>query len=106
MQIQSTPTVASSTPSQGSRPDTGVYSQSITASTKSVRSARTSNAGDATSITKEINSSKENILFFYIFNKYRTKNVLYIENNIYCNQITKYRTALIMSLQEFLSAYT
>uniref|UniRef100_A0A0K8VNH0 UHRF1-binding protein 1-like n=1 Tax=Bactrocera latifrons TaxID=174628 RepID=A0A0K8VNH0_BACLA len=57
VQIQSTPTVASSTPSQGSRPDTGVYSQSITASTKSVRSARTSNAGDATSITKEINSS-------------------------------------------------
>uniref|UniRef100_W8B936 UHRF1-binding protein 1-like n=1 Tax=Ceratitis capitata TaxID=7213 RepID=W8B936_CERCA len=57
VQIQSTPTVASSTPSQGSRPDTGVYSQSITASTKSVRSTRTSNAGDTTSITKEINSS-------------------------------------------------
>ncbi|XP_054742052.1 bridge-like lipid transfer protein family member 3B isoform X1 [Anastrepha obliqua] len=57
VQIQSTPTVASSTPSQGSRPDTGVYSQSITASTKSVRSTRTSTTGDATSITKEINSS-------------------------------------------------
>ncbi|XP_067623450.1 bridge-like lipid transfer protein family member 3B isoform X2 [Eurosta solidaginis] len=57
VQIQNTPTVASSTPSQGSRPDTGVYSQSITASTKSVRSAHTPNVGDGTSITKEINSS-------------------------------------------------
>ncbi|XP_037957777.1 UHRF1-binding protein 1-like isoform X2 [Teleopsis dalmanni] len=56
VQIQSTPTVASSTPSQGSRPDTGVYSQSIASSSKSFKSTRNS-ASDATSITKEINSS-------------------------------------------------
>ncbi|SPP81936.1 UHRF1-binding protein 1 isoform X3 [Drosophila guanche] len=66
VQIQSTPTLASSTPSQGSRPDTGIstqsqsQSQSISSASKSGKSTagRTSGAGTDTvpSLTKEINS--------------------------------------------------
>ncbi|XP_034473082.1 UHRF1-binding protein 1-like isoform X2 [Drosophila innubila] len=61
VQIQSTPTLASSTPSQGSRLDTGIsmQSQSISTATKSVKSTiRSGGAGNdnVPSITKEINS--------------------------------------------------
>ncbi|KAH8392818.1 hypothetical protein KR215_001854, partial [Drosophila sulfurigaster] len=65
VQIQSTPTLASSTPSQGSRPDTGISMQSQSQSTstttapKSVKNTtiRSSGGNDAVpSITKEINS--------------------------------------------------
>ncbi|XP_030238597.1 UHRF1-binding protein 1-like isoform X3 [Drosophila navojoa] len=61
VQIQSTPTLASSTPSQGSRPDTGIsmQSQSISSASKSLKSTvRPGTGSDAVpSITKEINSS-------------------------------------------------
>ncbi|KAL7740313.1 hypothetical protein ACLKA6_018758 [Drosophila palustris] len=61
VQIQSTPTLASTTPSQGSRPDTGISmpSQSISTATKSVKSTiRSGGTGsdNVPSITKEINS--------------------------------------------------
>ncbi|XP_032311264.1 UHRF1-binding protein 1-like isoform X5 [Drosophila ananassae] len=62
VQIQSTPTLASSTPSQGSRPDTGIssQSQSQTQSQRSGKSggSRSGGAGGDTvpSLTKEINS--------------------------------------------------
>jgi len=64
VQIQSTPTLASSTPSQGSRPDTGIstqsqsQTQSISSASKSGRSAASrTGGGDAVpSLTKEINS--------------------------------------------------
>ncbi|KAH8263538.1 hypothetical protein KR044_010264, partial [Drosophila immigrans] len=65
VQIQSTPTLASSTTSQGSRPDTGIsmpsqsQSQSTSSAPKSAKSTtiRSSGANDAVpSITKEINS--------------------------------------------------
>ncbi|XP_075153099.1 bridge-like lipid transfer protein family member 3B isoform X2 [Haematobia irritans] len=58
VQIQSTPTMASSITSQAStKPDTGVYTQSATSSSsKSYRSTKNSSS-DAPSITKEINSS-------------------------------------------------
>ncbi|XP_064535125.1 bridge-like lipid transfer protein family member 3A isoform X1 [Drosophila montana] len=60
VQIQSTPTLASSTPSQGSRPDTGISMQSqlISSASKSLKSTVRPGAGtDAVpSITKEINS--------------------------------------------------
>ncbi|XP_030383567.1 UHRF1-binding protein 1 isoform X3 [Scaptodrosophila lebanonensis] len=59
VQIQSTPTVASSTPSQGSRPDTGIYTQSVSSASKSAKSIQRSSGGsgdNAPSITKEINS--------------------------------------------------
>ncbi|KAM7354386.1 bridge-like lipid transfer protein family member 3B isoform 3-T3 [Cochliomyia hominivorax] len=58
VQIQSTSTMASSTTSQtlSTKPDTGVFTQSITSSiSKSYRSTRNSTS-DAPSITKEINS--------------------------------------------------
>ncbi|XP_043949934.1 UHRF1-binding protein 1-like isoform X5 [Drosophila biarmipes] len=64
VQIQSTPTLASSTPSQGSRPDTGIstqpqsQTQSISSASKSGRSAanRTGGGDTVPSLTKEINS--------------------------------------------------
>ncbi|XP_037710154.1 UHRF1-binding protein 1-like isoform X5 [Drosophila subpulchrella] len=64
VQIQSTPTLASSTPSQGSRPDTGIstqpqsQTQSISSASKSGRSAASRTGGGDTvpSLTKEINS--------------------------------------------------
>ncbi|KAI8118593.1 UHRF1-binding protein 1-like [Lucilia cuprina] len=58
VQIQSSSTMASSTTSQTSstKPDTGVFTQSVTSSmSKSYRSTRNSTS-DAPSITKEINS--------------------------------------------------
>ncbi|XP_017095682.2 bridge-like lipid transfer protein family member 3B isoform X3 [Drosophila bipectinata] len=62
VQIQSTPTLASSTPSQGSRPDTGISSQSQS-QTQSQRSGKSGGSrsggggGDTVpSLTKEINS--------------------------------------------------
>ncbi|XP_061388680.1 bridge-like lipid transfer protein family member 3B [Musca vetustissima] len=59
VQIQSTPTMASSTTTSQSssiKPDTGIYTQSATSSsTKSFRSTKNSTS-DAPSITKEINS--------------------------------------------------
>ncbi|XP_017130003.1 UHRF1-binding protein 1-like isoform X4 [Drosophila elegans] len=67
VQIQSTPTLASSTPSQGSRPDTGISTQSQSQSqTQSISSASRSGGKSAgsrsggtdtvPSLTKEINS--------------------------------------------------
>ncbi|KAH8261867.1 hypothetical protein KR038_006435, partial [Drosophila bunnanda] len=64
VQIQSTPTLASSTPSQGSRPDTGIstqsqsQSQSISSASKSGKSGGSRSGGGDTvpSLTKEINS--------------------------------------------------
>ncbi|ALC39333.1 CG34126 [Drosophila busckii] len=60
VQIQSTPTLASSTPSQGSgsRPDTGISMQSNSSASKSLKSTRAGGAGSETtpSLTKEINS--------------------------------------------------
>ncbi|XP_032595090.1 UHRF1-binding protein 1 isoform X3 [Drosophila grimshawi] len=66
VQIQSTPTLASSTPSQGSRPDTGIsmqsqsqsQTQSISSASKSLKgTVRPGSGGDnVPSITKELNS--------------------------------------------------
>ncbi|XP_016995914.2 bridge-like lipid transfer protein family member 3B isoform X4 [Drosophila takahashii] len=63
VQIQSTPTLASSTISQASRPDTGIstqsqsQTQSISSASKSGRSAGSKSGGDTVpSLTKEINS--------------------------------------------------
>ncbi|XP_017043754.1 UHRF1-binding protein 1 isoform X4 [Drosophila ficusphila] len=60
VQIQSTPTMASSTPSQGSRPDTGIsmQSQSISSASKSGKSVASRSGGVDTvpSLTKEFNS--------------------------------------------------
>ncbi|XP_033236415.1 UHRF1-binding protein 1 isoform X1 [Drosophila pseudoobscura] len=60
VQIQSTPTLASSTPSQGSRPDTGISTQSASSASKSGKSTAGRSAGGGTdtvpSLTKEINS--------------------------------------------------
>ncbi|XP_022221973.2 UHRF1-binding protein 1-like isoform X4 [Drosophila obscura] len=64
VQIQSTPTLASSTPSQGSRPDTGISTQSQSVSSASASKSGKSTAGRSAgggtdtvpSLTKEINS--------------------------------------------------
>lgn len=62
MQIQSTPTLASSTPSQGSRPDTGISMQSQSISSSASKSLKSSAVRPSTgvdtvpSLTKEINS--------------------------------------------------
>ncbi|KAH8403395.1 hypothetical protein KR222_011858, partial [Zaprionus bogoriensis] len=62
VQIQSTPTLASSTPSQGSRPDTGISMQSQSISSSASKSLKSTTVRPSTgvdsvpSLTKEINS--------------------------------------------------
>ncbi|KAH8409916.1 hypothetical protein KR009_000845, partial [Drosophila setifemur] len=56
VQIQSTPTLASSTPSQGSRPDTGISLQSQSQKNGKSGASRSGGSDTVPSLTKEINS--------------------------------------------------